>query len=168
MNDTAIKFLSGTIPDHLGRYVGEYLKFDHAEMEKCHGWVQWAFPIDTPSKYNPDAPVITVPFIHTAETSFIINSLVKQFMKFIGLNDYYALDHDRFKEAITDPNNHNILRISRVLTHLMISSKSDEARWLLRSITLLMIKRYPERFSPVTVAYWYTLVYDFQISDGFY
>lgn len=171
MNDTAIKFLSNLIPDHLCRHIDDYFKFDHVEMEKCHGWVQWAFPIDTPSLYNPDAPLITE-FDSTMMPTVYMNQelLFIKFLGFIGITfgeNVDFIDFKRFAEAIDGPNNHNLLRISRVIKHCKLTNNT---RLLYRAMPLIgnLIKKHPERFSPVVVAYWYTMVYDFQNSGGFF
>lgn len=167
-NNRALNFLSLKEPDDQGRYAFEYLNFDHEEMEMCHGWVQWAFPIDTNSNYNPLAPQIDGMFLHTELSNAISDKLLCQFMKFIGLDSYTQFNPQRFIEAIDGPSNHNILRISRVLKHLVLSHNQTTAKWLLKSITHFMIKDYSERFHSDTVAYWYTLVYDNENSDGFF
>ena len=154
-------------PDDRGRFVHEYFGFDHDEMEQCHGWVQWAFPIDTKSNYNPLAPTIDDRFLHSESSNIISAKLLQQFMKFIGLDSYAKFNSQRFLEAIDSPINHNILRISRVLKHLVLTNKQSVAKWLLESISKFMIRQYPERFHSDTVAYWYTLVYDVENSNGF-
>ena len=167
-NFRALNFLSMKEPDDRGRFAYEYLNFDHDEMEQCHGWVQWAFPIDTHSNYNPLAPIIDNTFLHTESSNIISAKLLQQFMKFIGLDSYLDFNPQRFFEAIDGPYNHNILRISRVLKHLMLTNKQNSAKWLLKSITDHMIKYYTKQFNSNTVAYWYTLVYDIDNSNGFF
>lgn len=55
---SAVAFLAGTSPDAAGRYVAEYLSFPPEKWEECHNHIQWAFPSNIPSDFNPDAPVI--------------------------------------------------------------------------------------------------------------
>lgn len=167
-NNRALNFLSLKEPDDQGRYAFEYLNFNHDEMEQCHGWIQWAFPIDTKSNYNPLAPIIDSRFLHTESSNIISIKLLQQFMKFIGLDSYIEFNKERFLEVIDGPLNHNILRISRVLKHLVLTNKQNAAKWLLESISKFMIRQYPERFCSNTVAYWYTLVYDVDKSNGFF
>ncbi len=53
---SATLFLSGG-PDHRDRTIEHYLAADDGWLEDWHDWVQWAFPNQEPSPFNPEAPV---------------------------------------------------------------------------------------------------------------
>ena len=58
---TIIDFLEDKIPHpRLGLYNSEFLKMSSRQWDIHHDFIQWIFPTDTPSKYNPDAPLISV------------------------------------------------------------------------------------------------------------
>lgn len=54
----ATDFLHGS-PDNQGRTVETIIEADDDWLEDEHDWVQWAFPSQTPSAFNDDAPVWT-------------------------------------------------------------------------------------------------------------
>ena len=54
----AVAFLNGTAPDAIGRTIEDYLAFDMDKWEECHNHVQWAFPNNEASMFNPNAPVV--------------------------------------------------------------------------------------------------------------
>lgn len=54
----AIDFINGNATDHVGRTVSTYVEFDADKWEECHDHIQWAFPSNIPSNFNPYAPVV--------------------------------------------------------------------------------------------------------------
>lgn len=123
--DEAIAFLDGTGTDHLGRTVADYLKFDDDEWEACHNHVQWAFPSNHASAYNPHAPVIEdmKDFIERMPLNAKDNvtQLLFNYFKSLGvtfnIGSGFFMEFDlseRGQYWLTD-NNHNFLRITRIL-----------------------------------------------------
>lgn len=162
-NTLACDFLLGIVPDSRGRYVREYYEFDHMELEGCHDWVQWAFPIDTVSMYNPDAPTIDSDF--RKYKNILTNSrelLNAKFLEFIGITE--AADGSLrgnatlFFQTVNSPDNHNIKRISRILRHNMLAGDGAFAAELLRILLEMALFRSEGLYSN-SVAYWCSLVY---------
>jgi len=54
-----IKFLSGSGSDHRGRFLEDVLAFSDNELESRHDFIQWLFPLDTPSAAVPGSPVLS-------------------------------------------------------------------------------------------------------------
>lgn len=84
---------------------------DH-DLEKRHNWVQWAFPLDTPSKANPFAPTVTHQELLAMSPTQAENlrAMLDRYMRF--LDDTIHWRH---------PNDHNHLRISRVIKCLRLA-----------------------------------------------
>ena len=46
-------------PDCEGRYLRDMRGWSFERMETCHDYIQWMFPTETPSNFNPTAPLLT-------------------------------------------------------------------------------------------------------------
>ena len=54
-----IEFYRGIAPDSEGRTLADLWAFSDDEMEEVHDFIQWMFPLREPSRFNPDAPLLT-------------------------------------------------------------------------------------------------------------
>ena len=54
-----IDFYCGTGTDHRGRHLDELLGMDDRQFERTHDYIQWLFPLRTPSSANRHAPLLT-------------------------------------------------------------------------------------------------------------
>ena len=130
--NTAVQFISGEIPDTMGRYIHDYFNFDDTDMEGCHNWVQWAFPINSVSIFNTTAPLI-----HYGDYSCLNNSevvranqtrIIRKYCATVGINidddDSCTLDIPIFRAIFASIIfNHNSLRLTRLLHHLRLSGR---------------------------------------------
>ena len=103
MTPIAIQFISGKLPDDDGRFVNEYIHFTAEELEGCHDWIQWAFPIDVISAYNPLAPTITADCGKDyAPYRGMQDALLSHYLSGIGIfkinGEYVCVEH-KFKET---------------------------------------------------------------------
>lgn len=167
----ALDFLKGKTPDHTGMMVDQYFAMTDEELESCHGWIQWAFPIDTVSLYNENAGRIFrgdsivldsyeyyTPLWHTR------HRLVDLYLATIGIDLYAGTNVTKFFQVIDSPHNHHMKRISRVLTHLMITGNEYDARQLYKTLINDLVMRKPALFLPKTIAYWSAIVLEFDES----
>lgn len=81
-------------------------------LEETHDYIQWVFPLDTVSEYNPNAPILTkedVLYLR-AQPSFhaLVRGIYGRMMLFLSTN------------ACFTPNNHNLLRVTRMLKSLRL------------------------------------------------
>lgn len=53
-------FLEGKAPDHKGRLLSDLWQLDHFNLEYLHDYIQWLFPMDSVSRSNKHAPVLTL------------------------------------------------------------------------------------------------------------
>ena len=54
-----VRFYRGDAPDARGRTLDDILAWDDEQLEAVHDYIQWLFPLDEPSRFNPDAPLLT-------------------------------------------------------------------------------------------------------------
>lgn len=141
-------------------------------LESKHDYIQWFFPTGEPSKFNPDAPICTEQDLqiltlkqsqHQQKKAFAI------FLWFLGLeynptyNKIEKSSHFDFAKRIwISDNNHNYLRITRVLTSLRMFGNMDEARAFL-NILIEIAGEY--NISPVTQCYWFDAVDPYELEE---
>src|SRR5690349_17991159 len=59
MASPIIAFYEGSGIDAAGRTIEELWSWDHRRLEMVHDFIQWLFPLTEPSRFNPDAPILT-------------------------------------------------------------------------------------------------------------
>lgn len=126
-----IDFYQNAGPDGEGRYLEEIWLWPDDELMAGHDWIQWLFPTDKESSFNPDAPVLVARDIalfqanpelrQNLETSFHrwleVLGLRWEDGRILGNGDTYV-----FKTL-----NHNWLRFSRVIRSLSLLGLREEA-----------------------------------------
>lgn len=126
----ALLFLQGEMTDAKGRMIDDYLNFSADKWEECHDHIQWAFPSNISSAFNPNAPIVgdmvkfgqkvyndtqalsnltKLTFEYLRSIGFVGNTLAESDTKFV-----FDWDSPLGKNLITY-NNHNYRRISRLL-----------------------------------------------------
>jgi hypothetical protein len=127
MNRELLEFYTGDGKDNAGRTHSELLNFDDKDLELTHDFIQWLFPTETPSAYNPDAPLLdaeTVYALHSGDnySTFLTRylSAAGRVLRFWGFS--YTVEHGDIKvNPITERqpwmthDNHNLLRMSRLM-----------------------------------------------------
>lgn len=116
-NDATIKLLDG---NELS--LQQIIEADDAYWEECHNFIQWVLPNPNPSRYNPDAPLLTI--AEAKQLSYIdILPNVRRFLEFLGIEYLEACEvciisnPDRVNEW-TKGSNHNKLRVTRLMIFL--------------------------------------------------
>mgnify|MGYP000231563613 CR=1 FL=1 len=97
-------FLEGFCDDNHGRALWEYRIFTDEEMESTHDYIQWMFPTDVPSKFNPKAPLIDTNTRWMNTHKLVVLQSAMQFLGFLARTEHWR-----------EKGNHNLLRISRML-----------------------------------------------------
>ena len=139
------KFLRGEVPDLKGRMFIEILNFSDEELEIEHDYIQWIFPSDVPSKYNPNAPILTSELIEKLKTDELVkkNITLATFRFTVFLSNFHWL----YKH------NHNLKRITRVLRCLHVLDMENE-RELFRHFAKQICIRFPDVIDNVTENFW--------------
>jgi hypothetical protein len=122
--------------DTQGRTLAEIWAYSDDDFEDIHDFIQWLFPLTEPSRFNPDAPLLTTADIAAFRAEpLLAANLRRSFERFVGfLGLQYAEGHvvrgadfDR-KSAVFRHPNHNWLRITRVLTSTRVLGLEDASR----------------------------------------
>jgi len=115
----AIEFLRGDGKTASGYTLESILLWDDDSWEFEHDFIQWLFPTNQESSFNPEAPVLDLDSIEEIRNSVEVKnnllSAYERFLGFIGVTrgpdglEFSKNDHV-FKSG-----NHNWLRVGRVL-----------------------------------------------------
>lgn len=127
-------FLTGNGTDKYGRTHRQILSMSDFKLETTHNYIQWLFPLDTPSNYA-DSIVLTDEMI----ASFISDKKIldnmqlafDRMMRFYGFgrNEHGQLmvvaSRLRMRMTWLNRGNHNFLRLTRILKSLRLFGLSD-------------------------------------------
>jgi len=156
-----IEFYRGTSSDARGRNLERIWAYSDNEMEDHHDFIQWLFPLQEPSQFNPNAPVLSDEDIRIfRENASLRENLARsfeRFLSFLGLaRDEKRIgpgpDYERRSGVFTSPN-HNWLRITRVLTSLRLLGLEADGQAFFACLQDL-VKNGQARVSNDTMAYW--------------
>lgn len=119
-----ILFYEDKAPDNFGRHLNNILTQDDKWLESCHNYIQWLFPNREPSFFNSEAPILTNDIIKEFKSRpdllFNVKRSLDRMIKF------YHLDIDEKHPWWVTKNNHNFLRITRILHTLKELEMQDE------------------------------------------
>jgi hypothetical protein len=156
-----VEFYRGGANDVEGRALAGYWAFSDVQMESLHDFIQWMFPLEEPSGFNPNAPILTRADREAfrADPALRANVLKSfdRFLAFLGLTRgpdgiVPAEDFEPKRWRFTEPN-HNWLRITRVLASLRLLGLGDQSEAFHRGLERL-IEEGKARISAETRAYW--------------
>jgi hypothetical protein len=160
-----ITFYKDETPDHAGRRIAELWRFDHAQLESEHDFIQWLFPLETPSPVNPDAPTLDAATIRafrgSPELAANLRRSLALMLDFYGLvfTDAHTIaEGPAFSERARNwlrPMNHNHLRLTRIVRSLHLLGLEVEARALQNGL-LQIAEDHPEAISGRTWHFWKT------------
>ncbi|MBY0529772.1 MAG: hypothetical protein K2P51_06235 [Rhabdochlamydiaceae bacterium] len=112
-----------------GRTFEEILNWDDAQLERDHFFMQWLFPTLVPSKHNPISPVLTEQALHAFQNDLVLvgnlQDAFARMLRFYGLwfdssrGSIQRAPHFGLRQRVwLTPNNHNFMRIARILNCL--------------------------------------------------
>ena len=143
MTSPLLEFYRGRAADAAGRFIADVWTWDDDRLEAVHNYIQWLFPLPEPSAYNYRAPLLTAEDIQAFHADETLRARLRQsferFLQFLGLQESggAVVDGPNLAERIADVwdgQNHNWLRITRVLRCLTLLGLTAEAdalfRWL--------------------------------------
>jgi hypothetical protein len=97
-------------------------QFDAVELEGCHDFIQWLFPTKTPSRILPDAPLLddeTIAILKGSSTFHLrFERSMLLMLDFLGIrveSTDWKVRPINFHRHWMTPNNHNLLRMSRMM-----------------------------------------------------
>jgi hypothetical protein len=106
-----VLFHEGKAPDNMGRFWTDIIAQNDDWWESTHNFIQWIFPNRQFSFHNPAAPLLTdevvAEFRSREDLKEVVRAVLKRF--------YIFLKIDEPNPWWVTNNNHNFLRITRVL-----------------------------------------------------
>lgn len=174
-------FLLGQGPDNRGRYWQEIISYSDGMWDECHDFIQWLFPLPVVSKHAAFSPVLTEQDLtdlwdNTIVQSNLIN-FANKFCNFLGISIFMpfhtGLDflpggkgftETRYRVSLSKKfseqskywlraNDHNHLRINRMLQCLVLFGLENLAKEIFRC--LVMIKcEFDDCITDETMVYW--------------
>lgn len=112
----------------------DILHFTDDELERCHDYIQWLFPIPEESMFNSRAPVLTPALVSEFRSDEGLRSQVVRahacYEGFLGRTSHWVRMGD-----------HNHLRITRALRFLSLAGFPEEATSLFRTAYEPMAER---------------------------
>jgi Opioid growth factor receptor (OGFr) conserved region len=134
-----VKFYQGLEPDDFGRWLRDFWSWDHQQLEAVHNYIQRMFPLDEASFFSASAPILDRAAIaEFRREPTILQNLMKSLEVML---DFYGFTLDREKKVVSAgphfrecnpewlfPNDHNHLRITRILKCLMLCGLEEHAR----------------------------------------
>jgi hypothetical protein len=162
-----LDFYRGEGTDAGGRRLDDILAWRDNMLEAVHDFIQWLFPLPEPSRFNPDAPLLTPDDIAAFRRDPALRANLRRsferILTFLGLqlrDDGKVVEGDFVRiEQVFGYQNHNWLRVTRILRSLRLLGLEDESQALYRRLTDLRNRR---RF-PIdmeTFRYWTAAVRD--------
>ncbi|MBU1383362.1 MAG: hypothetical protein KKG14_06990 [Alphaproteobacteria bacterium] len=108
-----VAFLEGEGPDGAGRTLFDVLAMNNVALEQTHDFIQWLFPLPEPSRAVPDAPVLTDDQVEAIRVSGMAQIALAAATD--RMEAFYRMTHDWLM-----PNDHNHLRITRIIRSLRL------------------------------------------------
>ena len=167
-----IRFLENKSPQSNGFYLQDILSFSDDELEKIHNYIQWCFPLPKKSFYNPLAPSLSKKDIaYIKESELIKNNLLSIFckmMRFYGLiitEESYGFSKDINDMHWLNKNNHNYLRLTRILISLNLLGFTSLSISLFNSLAAIY-KATPDKIGEKTMHFWKNAIDDSFIKNN--
>lgn len=130
-------FMLGETPDKLGRFINDLQAYNYFWLEHDHKFIQVLFPTDSGHKFNSHALLVTQMDID----EFAINEKAREahLRSLDMMLDYYGFERMGEKILVRDellpkrhewlkPQNHNQLRITRILRSLVLLGNAPLAK----------------------------------------
>jgi Opioid growth factor receptor (OGFr) conserved region len=136
-----LRFYGGQGRDDHGRLLREIQNWPDDQLEYTHDYIQWLFPLDERSGFNPEAPVLDAgtmaKFLEKPENTWRLKASLDRMLAFYGLEwadtertiRRAASFAEQAKRWLT-PGNHNHLRMTRILKSLRLLGLPNEAQAL--------------------------------------
>ena len=154
-------FYADIASDHQGRLITDIWQFSPQQLEACHDYIQWLFPLDQASQFNPKAPLLTQTDLNEFHHSLILkNNLLRSLdtmLEFYGFQrEHQQIHHsENFSQRTAvwlQPGNHNMLRISRILKSLRLLGLEQYSELLFNTLSQLYLQQ-PKAIGD-SFAYW--------------
>ena len=141
----AVEFLRGEGPNGEGYFLDQILGWSNDDWEEDHAYIQWVFPTNQPSLFNPDAPVLKADEITIIQSDphiqEVLGVIYHRWLRFCGLGygntglEFGTSEFPTGNPVVWSRFNHNWLRITRVLHSLRLLGRKDRAEEFFNFLT---------------------------------
>ena len=165
MQQKLVDFLSGSGIDDCGRTIKEIIRWPDGQLEKCHDYIQWAFPNRHKSHFNPGAPILDNDTIrHLLDCPTAISNIQRLLTRLFFFYSFeivtfedgtyqLELSQDSQKPWWITPRNHNYLRLTRILKTLKELQLQEDLN-ALSDILDLLARKYHHFIGEKTLSFW--------------
>lgn len=164
-----VAFYDGSGTDHAGRTLKDVLSFGYDDLEERHDFVQWLFPLTKPSRFQPQVPTLSAEAIDAFKSSATLRERV--LFSLDVMLDFYGFERKAggvrrsanfplHVDAWAWPDDHNFMRLSRIMQSLNLLGLRDEALALQEALLAAAGDLGPERIPSATVQHWQKLLRD--------
>jgi hypothetical protein len=157
-----VTFYRNEAPDYRGRWLRELWNYDDEQLEEHHDFIQVLFPLAEVSFYNAQAPLLDATTIGAFQSDGTIQqNLLKSLEVMLA---FYGFTLDREKKLVAPAgsfaeraenwlflNDHNHLRITRILKCLMLCGLENYARAF--HVALVRVAK-PSTVTEETLRFW--------------
>ncbi|MBT9331601.1 opioid growth factor receptor-related protein [Paracidobacterium acidisoli] len=162
-SDALMAFYREGGADDAGRRWEEIVAWPDERLEAMHDFIQWLFPLPERSGANPWAPTLSAATIAAFHASPEMRQRLREsflrMLRFYGLEwasdgqvrraEYFAATADNWLW----PENHNYLRLTRILRSLALLGLERESAALFRALSGIR-RDFPGRITPRTFTFW--------------
>jgi len=165
-NQQLIDFYKGEGGDAASRRIETVWAFGHEQLESVHDYIQWLFPVEKPSQYNSDAPLLDgetiAVFKDDASLQERLVRSLRLLLDFYGLqlvdgviakSSAYAERQSTWQDAAQGHINHNLLRLTRIIECLRLLGLGDIATALYNCLAQIQ-SEVPDRIPAKTAGFW--------------
>ena len=161
-----VKFYLGEGPDAEGRFLRDIRGWNDARLEAVHDYIQWLFPTQQRSRFNPNAPGVNAEdvkaFRGDEQLRAELVASLRQMLGFYGFSyeeeDGQPLiepgdDWEEKSENWFHVGNHNLLRITRMLDCLSTMGLGGHAQSFLEALEAVC-EQEPATVGERTLDFW--------------
>lgn len=158
-----LAFYAGEGCDAAGRSITDIWGWDHRRLEMVHDFIQWLFPLPEPSRFNPDAPLLTptdaAAFRGDPQLQDRVRRSLDLMLDFLDLRREGArvVRGPAFAAGAVhwlEPLNHNHLRLTRIMLFLRHAGLAAEADGLHTCLEDIAAHEGAGKISPRTRDFW--------------
>ena len=157
-----VAFYRGEAPDYQGRTLRTIWAWDDDRLEERHDYIQVLFPLREHSQFNPNAPLLDDATAERFRSDDVIRANLLQslrvMLRFYGFRmdekTGEVVEAENFAERAREwlfPEDHNHLRITRILKCLRRCGLRKEAAAFLRRLEAVAD---PKRVARESLHYW--------------
>lgn len=157
-----IPFMLNETSTHEGHLISDIWQLDSFWLEHNHKYIQWLFPIDTGTKFNKHAPVLSKSdieaFKSNPELKLVQQKSLDLMVTFFGIErhsmEFKAAPGLNIKEHIwLKFGGHNHLRITRMIRSLALCDQPYLAKAFQQAM-ISISKQHGDNINSTTKQYW--------------